>query len=194
MWTCGNNTNGGTGLGVQEGNTITPTQISSLPKIKSIAAGWDNSLFLDVEDTLWICGSIYPDAELPRKVEEVNSFEAIETIAAGYYLALVAGTDKLFGCGVDSYDALPLQTTGLNKRAVAPKCTNTAFIQSSVFCHSLFLDCEGTVWGCGRNDLLGVSASQTKKSELIRISGLPPIGTHFSTTGSIPTKSARTNV
>ena len=48
VWSCGNNQNGGLGLG-HSTNKFTPEKINNLPPIISISAGYHSSLLMQME-------------------------------------------------------------------------------------------------------------------------------------------------
>ena len=53
---CGSNDYGQLGDGTTDSSSSTPVQVSGLSGITAIAAGYDHSLFLKNDGSVWACG------------------------------------------------------------------------------------------------------------------------------------------
>ena len=133
-------------------------KIAGLPKIKSIAGGYDHSLFLDCEGFVWACGCNVNgelglgDIVQRNKAEKIAGLPKIKLMAGGSYISIfVDETGNVWVCGSNQDGVLGLghsnQTIGLQKNnlsgIVAVAGGNAYF--------TMFLDKEGNLFTCGNN-------------------------------------------
>jgi len=57
LWSWGANTSGQTGLGTTTGNTLTPTQVGTATNWTYVSVGWNHTLAIRSDGTLWAWGS-----------------------------------------------------------------------------------------------------------------------------------------
>lgn len=150
-----------------------PVTVSGLTNIKAIAAGYQHTLALKNDSTLWAWGD-NTDGQLgdgtntpsttPKKINGVTSVIAVSGGQAGYHsLALKAdgtvwawgrNTEGQLGDGTLVSKNVPTQVTGLN---------NVIAIAGGEY-HSLAVRNDGTIWAWGRNNegQLGDGTTVTK--------------------------------
>ena len=108
---------------------------------------------------VWGCGyNSYGQLGLADRVErstpvKLSNLPKIKAIAAGYYHTLMLDEDgKVWSCGYNMYGQLGRNTTEELKAESVPVLVTLAVeivgIAAGNF-HSIFLDVDGNVWGCG---------------------------------------------
>lgn len=157
VWACGYNAFGQLGNGTSGNSSSIPIQIPSFDNVKAIAAGWDFSLFLKNDSTVWVCGqngfgalgdsTIVNNQNTPRQI----NLDSIVAISAGSWFSLflksdgtvwASGNNEYGQIGGDAYNHWTLkQIEGL---------TDIMAIAGGDG-HSLFLKSDSTVWGLGFN-------------------------------------------
>ncbi len=158
VWACGRNGSGQLGDGTTTDQS-TPVQVSTLTNIISIAGGgWDYSLFLKNDNTVWACGANnfgqLGDGTTIGKLSpiQVTSLTGITDMKGGGGHSLFLKNDNtVWVCGRNSSGQLgdgtiidkatPFQLGSLS--GITSFSTGTY--------HSLFQKNDGTVWGCGNN-------------------------------------------
>src|SRR3990167_1836615 len=194
VWSCGYNQYGGLGLG-HSTNTykLTPQKINNLPPIISISAGYEFSLFVDANGSVWSCGYNgygqlgLGDVKNRNIPEQIKNLPAIKSaLAFGNSSLFLDCEGSVWICGYNHYGELGLgDTTQRNK---AEKIQGLPAIKSMAggYYHALFLDCEGSVWSCGYNGHGGLGLGDTtQRNKAEKIQGLPAIksmagGVHWS--------------
>jgi alpha-tubulin suppressor-like RCC1 family protein len=140
-----------------------PEQVAS--NVTAIAAGYDHSLFIKTDGSLWAMGHNYygelgdgttNNADQPEQVLASN----VTAIAAGYEYSLFLKNDgSLWAMGQNNSGQLGDGTTGGNYKTnlpdliVASNVTAIAAggIRTPLICHSLFLKKDGSLWAMGDN-------------------------------------------
>ena len=121
-----------------------------------------HSLILKNDGTLWGCGyNAYGELGLGDSnnkytfTEVTTNTDNIKSVYCGYGHTLILKNDgTLWGCGKNDYGQLGLGDT--NSRYTFTKVTTNTDNIKSVYCgkeHTVILKNDGTLWGCGRNDL-----------------------------------------
>ena len=199
VWACGFNVNGDLGLG-DFAPRRTAVQITTLPKIESLSSAF-HSLFLAEDGTVWSCGRNQygelglGDKELRCKPTQITTLpKTIHLLSAGLSHSLfLCDTGKVWGCGSNHCCQLGF-SADLDKIKTPKKRKSRKIIRTLVAGahHSLFVDEEGVVWGCGLNEHgeLGISGQSDGKqySKLVELEGMPKIYVDLPQ----QTKSART--
>ena len=180
----GSGSNGDCRLGM-DSSTTTPKVIDIDIPIQSLSSGWVHSLFIDVNNTLHTCGgnqTLQQGLENIVKVEKVTKHATLPEIRlafGGYYHSLFVDTkDSVWACGGNSAGQLgipPVLKSPLQQVAAFDNIPPIASI-SSLY-HSLFLDVEGDVWACGKNDCgqLGLGTVESTMHTPTKIESLPRI-------------------
>jgi alpha-tubulin suppressor-like RCC1 family protein len=153
-WGMGYNFDGelGDGAGGVFGSyTNTPEQVIS-SNVVAIAAGWDYSLFLKSDGSVWACGFI--DAGVlgqTNRLEQIVSGNVV-AIAAGEGHSLFLKSDgSLWGSGFNFYGQLGDGTANSTNNLEQIVASNVVAI-SAGYSHSLFVKSDGSLWAMGWND------------------------------------------
>ena len=161
LWGCGLNNYGQLGLG-DTTNRNTFTEITTNANdIKEIYCGWEHTIILKNDGTLWGCGANgYGQLGL-GDTNRRNTFTQITTnvdnikkiYCGGDSTFILKNDGTLWGCGNNQYGHLGLGD-GTNRNTFTQITTNANNIKE-IYCgtyHTLILENDGTLWGCGRND------------------------------------------
>lgn len=177
VWACGNNSCSQLGLGDKR-YRYSPEFIEDIPQMKFVFAGKNFSMFIDIEGNLWSCGENSAgqlgqgdtdDRIVPKRTKEIDHVaEVCANDPFGSILLTESG--EVWTCGHNGY------TTGEKLFLLGPKPKRVSELSAiqSLACgneHSLFLDKDGKVWGCGK---LGLGDSQTAHPLHI-IEGIPKV-------------------
>ena len=184
VWGCGYNGDGQLGTRNSFDKVNKPEKINNLEMpISSISAGYQFSLFLDVDRSVWTCGSNangqlgLGDTEsrnIPVKIPNIPKI--ISIFALGNASIFLDEEGSVWSCGSNQSGELGLgdnmQRNKAEKIAGLPKIKSIA----GGWSHSLFLDCEGFVWSCGYNKEGNLGLGDTIcRSKPERVDGLPKI-------------------
>jgi alpha-tubulin suppressor-like RCC1 family protein len=146
-------------------NRNSPVQVNSLSGIIAVAAGQYHSIFLKNDGTVWTCGDNsygqLGDGTTTKKTTpiQISSLSGIIAISTGGNHSLFLKNDgTVWACGSNSYGQLGDGTT--NNKSIPVKINSLSNIVAISACkfssfgsHSLFLKSDGTVWGCGLNNM-----------------------------------------
>ena len=161
LWACGQNNYGQLGLGDTDNRTTFIQVTTNTNNIKSVNCGYEHTIILKNDGTLWGCGyNGYGQLGL-EDVNNRNTFTQITTntgniksIYCGLYNTYILKNDgTLWGCGRNYYGQLGLGDT-TDRLAFTIIGINTNDIKS-VYCgdsYTMILKNDGTLWGCGQNN------------------------------------------
>ena len=160
LWGCGNNKFGQLGLG-NKTNRTTFTQITTnAGDIKSIHGGWEQTLILKNDGTLWGCGyNSFGSLGLGNSSHK-NTFtratinaDDIKSVYRGVYHTLILKNDgTLWDCGSNGNGELGLGDT--SGRSTFTQITTNADDAKTFYCsyyHTFMLKTDGSLWVCGAN-------------------------------------------
>ena len=160
LWGCGNNKFGQLGLG-NKTNRTTFTQITTnAGDIKSIHGGWEQTLILKNDGTLWGCGyNSFGSLGLGNSSHK-NTFtratinaDDIKSVYRGVYHTLILKNDRtLWDCGSNGNGELGLGDT--SGRSTFTQITTNADDAKTFYCsyyHTFMLKTDGSLWVCGAN-------------------------------------------
>ena len=164
LWVSGNNLSGELGI---PGTDIRyhPSKVPLNFKVKEIAANGSFSMIVDTENNLWVTGTNrhgqlgLGDVESASEYKMV--FKGVKRVSAGIqHSVIIDMEDNVWTTGDNSHGQLGLANMELDsvntfKKVPRLKAQEIAAGGS----HSLILDKEGNLWGCGSNIFgqLGVS-------------------------------------
>jgi alpha-tubulin suppressor-like RCC1 family protein len=131
-------------------------QVTGLSGAKAVAGGWDHSLALRDNGTVWAWGTNYAgqlgDGTTTSSLVpvQVAGLTAITAIAANRSQSFALGADgTLWAWGYNGYGQLGDGTTVDRSTPVAVLSSVTAV--AAGYLHTLALRSDGTVWGWGAN-------------------------------------------
>ena len=141
-----------------------------------------HSLFLDPLGSVWSCGNDQCGFDHSSKVlipKKINNLPQIISVSAGPAFSLfVDANGSVWGCGYNANgqlglgdeksrsDGIPVQITNL------PKIISATALSTS----SVFLDSEGSVWVCGKNEYGELGLGDTiNRNNAEKIRGIPLI-------------------
>ena len=160
LWGCGNNQYGQLGLG-DTTNRNTFTQITAnADDIKSVYCGWNHTLILKNDGTLWGCGQnnfyelgLEDTANRNIFTQIATNVDNIKEIYCGTNHTFILENDgTLWGCGRNDYGQLGLGDNN-NRTTFTQITTNTNNIKE-IYCgydHTIILKNDGTLWSTGYN-------------------------------------------
>jgi len=156
VWTCGTNFYGELGLGTSTGTGIpTPTMIPSFTGIKAISAGYDHSLALKGNGTVWAWGNniaALGDGTTMFKLSPVQTDNVtnIIAIAAGAnHSSFLKNDGTVWACGFNGAGEVGDGTTvSRNSPVAVGSLTGVAEIAAADVV-SFFKKTNGTTWACG---------------------------------------------
>ena len=158
LWGCGRNYYGRLGLGqdIADKNVFTQSVINT-DDIKSVYCGYDHTLMLKNDGTLWTCGwngegelglgdttNRYVFTQITTNTDNIKSVYCGES-----HTIILKNDGTLWGCGNNNCGQLGLGDT--SNRKTFTKITDNV---KSVYCgyeHTIIFKNDGTLWGCGNN-------------------------------------------
>ena len=146
-------------------------------KIKMTAASCNYfSVFLDEDGSVWTSGfNGYGQLGLghfeytltPKKIENIPK---MSSISAGYYHTLLLDENgEVWTCGYNTYGQLGRSTEREMTEEVVKMPSPVKFkaVSAGNF-HSMFLDVEGRVWGCGHNHNASLALPHTNTPKVLK--------------------------
>src|SRR3990167_4444991 len=138
------------------------------------------SVFLDEDGSVWTCGyngygqlglgnfSHLEKCSTPKKIENIPK---MSSISAGYYHTLLLDENgEVWTCGYNTYGQLGRSTEREVTEEVVKMPSPVKFkaVSAGNF-HSMFLDVEGRVWGCGHNNDASLALSHTNNTKSVEM-------------------------
>ena len=171
LWGCGQNTDYQLGLG-DNTNRTTFTQITTnTDNIKSVYCGYNHTLILKNDGTLWGCGyNWYGNLGLGDRnyrytfTEITTNTDDIKQVYCGNDHTIILKNDgTLWGTGYNLNGRLGLGDSDM-RTTFTEITTNTDDIKLVYFSfdYTFILKNDGTLWGCGNNDYGQLGLGDTK--------------------------------
>lgn len=164
----GKNNKGQLGLGKLSNSIKLPTTIPNLTNVVAISAGFDHSLFLKSDGTVWACGSnmygALGDGTLTDRVSpvQISGLSGIKKISAGLGYSLFLKIDgSVWACGLNKDGELGFGNT-IN--IPIPIKNNSLANISNVVAgtkKSQFIKADGSVLVCGLNTPMNIFTLQS---------------------------------
>ena len=170
LWGCGNNSYGQLGLGDTTNRAIFTQIITNADNIKSVYSGYDHTIILKNDDTLWGCGANgsgqlglgdtsnrYIFTQIITNIDNVKS-----VCCGGRHTMILKNDNTLWGCGWNEYGQLGLGDN--TNRTTFIKITDDVKLVDCGRGHTIVLKNDGTLCGCGRNSYgqLGIGNTTNK--------------------------------
>jgi len=160
LWAWGMSFYGELGLGATQSSAVLPTRVGSDNNWVSIAAGWDYSVAIKSDGSLWAwgfnnnghlgLGSAQINKNIPTRVGSDNNWKSV---SAGYFGTLAIKTDgSLWGWGNNENYILGLGDIG--NPIYTPTRVGTDNNWKSVvtgYYNTLAIKTDGSLWGWGNN-------------------------------------------
>lgn len=162
VWVCGENKEGQLGLPDTRSH-FSPVQIPNinlLGKAQQVSTGVWHTLFIDLENNVWVCGSNkygqlgLPDTRnqfTPVQIPDFNLLGKARQVSAGYLHTVIIDLEyNVWTCGHNDNGQLGLGD--YKSRSILTKIKNMKIKQVSAGgSHTVFIDLENNVWVCGSN-------------------------------------------
>ena len=160
LWSTGYNGYGQLGLGDNTNKTIFTQVTINADDIKEIYCGWEYTLILKNDGTLWGCGrndygqlGLGDTAHRYIFTQVTTNTDNIKKIYCGAGHSFILKNDgTLWGCGYNPYGELGLGDTK-SRTTFTQTITNVNNIKK-IYCggdHTFILKNDGTLWTCGYN-------------------------------------------
>ena len=174
VWGTGNCVYGENGM---KNPTTTPTKILDIPPMQSVVASHNYySVYLDINGNAWSCGyNGFGQLGLGSLIEQrhpvqVENLPKLKSVAVGYYHTFfISEAGEVWASGYNMYGQLGISPDLSQQQLVPIKIEfplPIVAVSAGDF-HTVFLDIDGGVWGCG------IDASSNFEPQ--RMSQLPPI-------------------
>jgi len=184
VWAWGRNGNGQLGDGIFSFNMTTPVQVQGLSNVKAIAAGYNHSIALKNDGTVWGWGhngfgqlgdsDITTIQKTPVQVQDLSNVKAV---AAGFFYTVVLTNDNIvmalgynnesqLGDGSTIDRVTPIQVQGLSNITAIGACGD----------HTVALKSDGNVmaWGNNLYGKLG-DGTTTSRSTPVQVKNLSSV-------------------
>jgi alpha-tubulin suppressor-like RCC1 family protein len=138
-------------------------------------AGGGHILILQTDGTLWAFGTNSDgqlgDSTTTDRSSPVPIMAGVQYIAAGYNFSLAVKTDgSLWGWGANDQGQLGDSTTAGHLKPVKnTKITGKVQNIAAGYAHSLIQMTDGTLWGCGANNLYNLGLGDTISNAIVPI-------------------------
>ena len=155
LWGCGANGNSQLGLGDTNRRTIF-TKVTD--NVKMAYCGYEHTIILKNDNTLWGAGhNQYGQLGLGDTSHRYTFAKITDNVKMAYcgcdYTVVLKNDGTLWGCGYNGYGQLGLGDA--RDRTTLTKITININDINSIYCgynHTVILQNNGTLWGCGRNN------------------------------------------
>ena len=156
----GYNGNGQLGLGDKTNRTTFTEITTNTNDIKSIHCGYEHTLMLENDGTLWGCGlndhgqlGLGDNTNRKTFTQATTNTNDIKQVYCGYYHTFILKNDgTLWGCGANGNGQLGLGDN-TNRNTFTQVTTNADNIKE-IYCggdYTFILENNGTLWSCGYN-------------------------------------------
>jgi alpha-tubulin suppressor-like RCC1 family protein/ribosomal protein L27 len=159
VWSCGANYFGQLGTGGSPLSSVTtPAKVSSLTGIRAIAAGFDHSLFLKNDGTVYgaglnICGEMADgttsNKSTPVKIKAVSEIVAID--AGSDHFLYLKNDGTVWASGINGEGELGSGVNNFDERQVVKTNITGVNAISAGDYFSLYSKSDSTVWASGLN-------------------------------------------
>ena len=180
VWTWGLNASGQLGDGTQFNHRTTPAPVPGLSGVAVIVAGYDHTLALKQDGTVWAWGNnsygqVGDGTTVDRTTPvQVPGLSGVVALAAGYRHSLARRPDGTVWAWGGNFSGQLGDGTTIDRGTPAPVPGLTGLVAVVARArHSLALKQDGTIWAWGRNHLgqLGDGTS-TNRSTPVQVAGL----------------------
>ncbi|WP_274653741.1 RCC1-like domain-containing protein [Paenibacillus humicola] len=160
VWAWGSNEYGQLGVPQKNGIHLTPGQAVQLNDIKAVSGGWQHSLALKKDGTVWAWGNNsngdlgygYDSAQARTVPVQIPSLDSVTGIAAGLYQSLAVKSDgTVWAWGGNDFGELGDGTHTSRSVPVQVKNLDSAAAVTTGGTVSLALKKDGTVWAWGES-------------------------------------------
>ena len=176
LWGCGRNCSGQLGIVYEHREVCLPQKINennNLPPVKSVYCGAGyHTLFIDIHGQVWGCGNNRTSVLGKPKEQEnelihfpvkLNLTDIKSISSADYHTLFLSEDGKVYGCGQNRQFQLGIRDQNTILEPILLPISPAADIKivSCGRAHSIFVDANGRMWGCGASTLgqLGNKAS-----------------------------------
>ena len=171
LWGCGRNIEGQLGVGDTNSRSIFKQITVNTDNIKSVYCGYNYTLILKNDNTLWGCGdNTYGQLGLEDRSSRTTftkitaNADNIKSVYCGAEQTFILKNDgTLWGCGYNGYGQLCLGDT--TYRSTFKQITTNANNIKSIYCgyyYILIVKNDDTLWGCGDNRFGQLDLGDTK--------------------------------
>ncbi|MCL2680698.1 MAG: hypothetical protein FWF11_04400, partial [Coriobacteriia bacterium] len=160
LWAWGSNLNARTGRSTVTGNQLVPIQVDTATNWTQVSAGWEHSLAIRADGTLWAWGA-NDNGRTGRGITTGNTLVPTQVGTATNWLSVSSGQHHSLGIRSDgtlwAWGNNTSGATGLgtlvgvqSTPAQIGTATNWAQVSAGSF-HSLAVRADGTLWTWGSN-------------------------------------------
>lgn len=166
VWACGNNAMNQLGLDeTRENDFLTPMQVP-IEDVEDIILGDYTTLFLKKDKTVWGCGNYFPSLTSIFTKLKIN--QVIQVVAGNNHFILLKENGTVETFGENEYGQLGLgncvaQDNLIQITALAKEKIIAIYAGGS---HSLFLNDQGILFGCGNNSSYQLGLDKSIKKQL----------------------------
>ena len=183
--TWGMNLYGQLGIGITGSYRTTPVQTSGITNVTAITGGYNHSVALKGDGTVWTWGAnssgqlgdgTTTSRNTPVQVAGLSNVTAIAS--GGYYTLALKSDGTVWAWGNNSFGQLGDGTTTLRRTPVQVAGLSNVAAIGAGFQHTIAIKDDGTVWTWGRNDYgqlgLGTTDMSAHKTPA-QVTGIPPM-------------------
>lgn len=133
-----------------------PDPAFTLSRVVTAATGWEHSLFVKTDGTLWTVGyngyGQLGNGTTTDACQPVHVADNVRAVAADYYHSLFVKSDgTLWSMGFNNYGQLGKGTTEITNSTPVCVASNVVALAAGYY-HSLFVKSDGTLWSMGFNN------------------------------------------
>ena len=181
LWGCGRNIEGQLGVGDTNYRSIFKQITVNTDNIKSVYCGYNYTLILKNDDTLWGCGdNTYGQLGLEDRSSRTTftkitaNADNIKSVYCGAEQTFILKNDgTLWSCGYNGYGQLGLGD--VTYRSTFKQITTNANNIKSIYCgyyYILIVKNDDTLWGCGDNRFGQLNLGDTNDRNILSQSAI----------------------